>query len=466
MSLKISRILHAGYLFEDESHKIAFDPIFENPFSVNCFAFPAVEFDFDQIKNLKLDAVFISHYHDDHCSFESLNILNRETPIYLFCVFDEMFELVRKLGFKNVYSIELNKTLIIGKFEITPRPALDADTDSIYHIKNIDVNVLNVVDSWISPSTLEKLCETDWDLILWPFQTMREIEVLSPSRFKGADQSLLPELAQQLQLLKPRYLVPSACQFIHESWSWYRKSFFPISYARFKEEIFKILPETLVERFDPSMSFELTKSSMKKSQPLRWVIAADNNSVDYEYDPNLKPPTTKEISKNFSISTEQMKRVIVYCRSELSKRFESLEHSTEGYFARSRNWKLVVYDQNENAYSFNYSLKNGRAFLQDFFSSPSEANFQEVIHSDRETAVSNFEASWLTEIPAAKLYSALEQGESLSSLYIRINDCSFDPETEAEVKDSSPMEDPLLACLYNGAFATYQKAQLSRILKS
>lgn len=33
MNLQISRILHAGYLFEYGDQKIAFDPIFENPFS-------------------------------------------------------------------------------------------------------------------------------------------------------------------------------------------------------------------------------------------------------------------------------------------------------------------------------------------------------------------------------------------------------------------------------------------------
>ena len=60
MKIKISRILHAGYIFESEKTQIAFDPIFENPFSRNCFAFPPVEFDLVQIKQLKLDAVYFS----------------------------------------------------------------------------------------------------------------------------------------------------------------------------------------------------------------------------------------------------------------------------------------------------------------------------------------------------------------------------------------------------------------------
>ena len=99
MTLKISRILHAGYVFECNDTLIAFDPIFENPFSRNCYAFPDVRFDHDQIRNLKFAAVFISHFHDDHCSLESLDFLDRMTPIYIYCLFDELFSMVRELGF-------------------------------------------------------------------------------------------------------------------------------------------------------------------------------------------------------------------------------------------------------------------------------------------------------------------------------------------------------------------------------
>ena len=101
--IKISRILHAGYIFEHElnheSDRIAFDPIFENPFSQNCHAFPPVKFDYAEIRKQKFAAVFISHYHDDHCSFDSLDLLDRNTPIYIYCVFDEMFSMLKELGF-------------------------------------------------------------------------------------------------------------------------------------------------------------------------------------------------------------------------------------------------------------------------------------------------------------------------------------------------------------------------------
>lgn len=52
--------------------------------------------------------------------------------------------------------------------------------DSMFQIKAVGLNVLNVVDSWIDPTALIELAhDAPWDMVLWPFQTMREIEVLS-----------------------------------------------------------------------------------------------------------------------------------------------------------------------------------------------------------------------------------------------------------------------------------------------
>ncbi len=100
--LTISRILHAGYVFECGGTSIAFDPIVENPFSRNCYPFPDVRFDHAKIRALRFDAVFISHFHDDHCSLDSLDYLDRDTPIYLYCIFDELFDMIRALGFTTV----------------------------------------------------------------------------------------------------------------------------------------------------------------------------------------------------------------------------------------------------------------------------------------------------------------------------------------------------------------------------
>ncbi|KHD87156.1 MAG: hypothetical protein OM95_15780, partial [Bdellovibrio sp. ArHS] len=329
MSLKISRILHAGYIFELGETRIVFDPIFENPFSRNCYAFPPIEFDQESLREQKFSAVFISHYHDDHCSMESLHLLDRNTPIYMYCLHDEMFDLIRQLGFANVQSLAINQSVIVGDLEIIPRKALDEDVDSLFQIKGGGVNVLNVVDSWIDYTTLDLLKnEAPWDMILWPFQTMRELDVIAPSRAPVVSLSLPPEWLEQIGALKPKYIVPSSCQFIQEPWSWYNYAFFPITYKQFSQEILELLPQAQVIRLNPGISIELDKGGVKPAASLSWIRPLGDQNVDYDFQSSVIPPPTSDIARNFpGLSPSQKSKVMDFCHQGLIEKFASLEPS-------------------------------------------------------------------------------------------------------------------------------------------
>ncbi|KQV91450.1 hypothetical protein ASD15_01945 [Massilia sp. Root351] len=441
--LKISRILHAGYVFECEGTQIAFDTIFENPFSRNCHAFPDVRFDHAQIREQKFAAVFISHFHDDHCSLESLDLLDRATPLYIYCIFDELFEMVRRLGFAKVQQLQLNVPVRAGPFEVIPREAMDADVDSMFQVKAAGMNVLNVVDSWIDGHTLAQLAqEGPWDMVLWPFQTMREIEVLQPSRSAAAPPELPEEWIAQLKVLKPRYVVPSSCQFLQEPWSWYNRAFFPISYRQFAREVGEALPQAQVVRLNPSVSVLLDAASLKAAPPLPWVVPVGEQDVDYQYQGNAAPPRTADIARHFApLTAAQASRVTDYCRSGLLEKYGDVEASSE-YFDETRYWQLSVYDHAGQVTRFRYRLDAGGAHADD----------------------GNAALGWTTEIPAAKLYAALELGESLTSMYMRINDAVFDPATERCLQDADAVDDPLVRCLFSDTFGAYQAAQLRRLL--
>lgn len=445
MTLQISRILHAGYLLQSQQASIAFDPLFENPFSRNCYAYPSVEFDYPSIRSLKLDAVFISHYHDDHCSLESLQYLDKQIPIYLYCIFPEIHQWIREIGFANVHNLEINSSINIGDFEITPRRALDANVDCLFHIKVQNLNILNVVDSWIDDLTLERLKQTSWDLIMWPFQTMQEIEVLSPHRFPPSFRLLPEEWLTQIKFLKPKALIPSSCQFIHESWSWYRFAYFPISYEIFAKQIQKISPEIFLCRLNPSRSIYLSTQGLSPAPSIEWITIKENEDVDYEYQPNQKVPGTHLISQHMEeLNVQQLEYIFVFCKKDILKRYSNLTIKEEGYFSKERLWQLSVFDCNGIPKVFYYQLKKGQ---------------MEIIN----TPVNLNQLAWTTEIPMARLYGALKNGESLSSLYIRINDCFFSQEVEKDLLEADLLEDPLLRCLYEGQFGTYQQAQLERL---
>ncbi|MFM9437045.1 hypothetical protein ACFDR9_004132 [Janthinobacterium sp. CG_23.3] len=446
MTLKISRILHAGYVFECDDTQIAFDPIFENPFSRNCHAFPDVRFDREQIRKVRFAAVFISHYHDDHCSLESLDLLDRRTPLYIYCLFEELFAMVRELGFVHVHQLRTNVPVSVGPFEVFPREALDSDVDSMFQIKAAGLNVLNVVDSWIGPEALVGLAQdAPWDMVLWPFQTMREIEVLSPSRAAAAPAALPADWIEQLTILNPRYVVPSSCQFLQESWSWYNRAFFPISYSQFQQEVGAALPDAQIVRLNPSVSVLLDGKSLQTASPLGWVLPVGEQDVDYQYEGNAAPPPTSEIARHFSpLTAEQTDRVIGYCRSGLLEKYSEMELAPDSYFEKVRVWRLSVYDHAGTGTDFHYRL---------------EGDNITALVVDGEQAL-----SWTTEIPIAKFYAALELGESLTSMYMRINDAVFDTQTEEEIQSADIVDDPLIRCLFNDVdFGAYQAAQLRRL---
>jgi len=443
-ALTISRILHAGYVFGCGETRITFDPIFENPFSRNCHAFPDVRFDEPQIRNQRFDAVFISHFHDDHCSLDSLDMLDRATPIYLYCLFDELFDMIRQLGFAAVHPLVLNEAVTVGPIEIIPREAMDADVDSMFQVRAAGLNVLNVVDSWIDDDTLAPLvAEGPWDMVLWPFQTMRELDVLAPSRSPAEAPALPEEWIPQLQALAPRYVVPSSCQFLQEPWSWYNHAFFPISYAQFTREVQAALPQAQVVRLNPGVSVTLAAAALLPAPPLAWIEPIGDQDVDYVYQGNAARPSTADIARHFApLTPSQTERVTTFCTQGMLDKYGAVEAASE-FFDVPRVWQLSIYDDAGNATVLRYRLvPEGRACLDPDAGPP----------------------QWTTEIPAAKLYAALEEGESLTSMYMRINDTLFDADTEREPAHADVVDDPLIRCLFSDTFGAYQAAQLRRLL--
>lgn len=441
--MNIYRILHAGYIFESGDIRIAMDPIFENPFSGNCFAFPDINFDVSVVSKQKFDAVFISHFHEDHCSLVSLALLDRATPIYTYCLHPELFEWIRELGFTKVYSLAMNVPVAVGNFVVTPRRALDADIDSLLQVQVEGLNVLNVVDSWIDEQTLAQLAEAaPWDLVLWPFQTMREIEVLDPRRSEPATGEVPHEWPAQWRALNPRFLVPSACQFAHEPWSWYGQKFFPISYLGFAKQVQAVIPQTQVVRLNPGCGFSLTTQGLSPLERLAWVQPVGPQEVDYQYDPNAETPSTMQVAQHFpELTLEEWSQVQNYLQNQLPAKLESLPAPEAEYFEKPRTWQLRVYGPNEKSVLQNYRIEGQNVAIL--------------------AEASSFD--WLTEIPAWTLVRILRDGQSLSSSYIRVNDHTFSTAQEKQIAETEVLEDPLVRALFTVPFGAYLKSQLREL---
>jgi len=358
-------------------------------------------------------------------------------------------DLIKQLGFVSVTRIKHFEKYQFGEIQIEALPALDIDVDSIFHIKIGDINILNVVDSWIDPSTFAKLKAIKWDLVLWPFQVMREYEVLSPSRYSQENLEWPPEWKEQLQELDPKAIVPSSCQFRFEDWSWYNRAYFLMSYQQFNLEIKELLPQSQVIRLDPGHSLKSSAGRWSlRENDLPWIQCLEP-AGDYSF--SLNQSEDMKLSfiarKLGAVATRDEAAALDYINSsQIIEEWQGLYHEQEGYFYRSEPvvWQLKTFASEGSERSYYFTVKAGT------MERASEADARVV--------------GWLTEIAISRLVGAMFYGESLTSLYIRINDCRFDEKKEKALLESDLLEDPLLRLLYEGKIGSYQKAQLERLL--
>lgn len=457
MPLQMHRILHAGYLFECEGTRLLLDPVFETPFSVNCHPWPPVRFDAAGLRDLQVDAVFISHYHDDHCSLASLDWLPRDTPIHLYCRDTALHELIRELGFQSVHELHTGIAVATGPFITTPVRALEEEIDCLLRIQVEGLNILNVVDAWIDDGTMTGLvAQSPWDLVIWPFQTLRECAVLCPSRSIAHDGSLPPEWLDQLSRLQPAAVIPGACQFIHETWSWWRHAYFPVSKVRFMNEIQAILPAACLLDMPPGTGVIIDKQCIESVAPLPWVMPDGPQAVDYHYDPDTPVPATAAIAAQMpALDDEARVRLLDWCREVLPIRFAALTCGDD-WFDVPRRWSLVLWHGQGDADVIRYVVE---ATVMRYVS------HQAIAASEHQDAGIDDElADWYTELPATRLAGAVHAGETLSSLYIRINDRPMPADTENALQTLDILEDPLLRSLYENDPFVYQRAQLARLL--
>lgn len=434
MSLNLTRIFHAGWIVESCSAKIFFDPILENPFSFNCHVFPEVELDLNKFNSKNTDAIVISHIHDDHFSLTSLNFFERDIPVYIYTTNTQALDLIKDLGFQQIHALNHRHPIHIKDICITAYPALDEDIDCLLHIQHENQNILNVVDSWINWPVIDELKSISWDLIIWPFQTMREFDSLKPQQAPEPDLEIPIEWQEQLKILNPKNLIAGACQFKFEPFSWLNNFFFPISHQSFQETIKRILPESALFQIAPSSCLNLTTLKITTNN-LEWIKTINPNLSDYSYEKNQYIPTQKEYSKNFKPLTEDKKeKIFQWLENDLEQLFNNLTFINDKDEEVQIHWSLLIYEENKT--------------------------LKEITLTSKPKLKSYVIQNWTTEVIAKKLYQALRESATLTSLNPRINDTQKDEST------LDILQDPLLQILYNKDPLSYQKSQLKRITQA
>lgn len=146
---------HQGWVFSSERACIAIDPLLREEFghlhALGYQVFPPRQFTFDKFP--RLDAVLLSHEHDDHFDIPSLAMLDRAIPIHLSARSSSAgFRILREMGF-SVTPLEPGVALGFGDLEVVPCTGDQLNSycgdewDTLpYLVRHADGNFFTMVD--------------------------------------------------------------------------------------------------------------------------------------------------------------------------------------------------------------------------------------------------------------------------------------------------------------------------------
>ncbi len=178
---------------------------------------------------------------------------------------------------------------------------------------------------------------------------MQETAVISPRTAVTVSREDVHDHLSPLMRLVPRLVVPSACQFIHEPWSWWRARFFAVSYAEFSRWIAEHLPASEVLCLYPGVGIRLSAAGYDPLPHVKWLAILGECGGDYEFDALASPPSTASIAHHFPDSSTMRQRVYHYCEFELLSRYCSALASARCRTCRvrsgpsaARRWRIPI----------------------------------------------------------------------------------------------------------------------------
>ncbi len=154
---------HAGWLFEEDGHTVLCDPWQgkHGAFYASWFPFPANEH--VQLPT-EVDAIYVSHAHQDHFCAETLSRFSRRVPIII-AKFDDpvLREELAALGFSDIRALDDGECQRTGPFSLQIFRDEDCGMyhDSALLVRTATASVLNLNDCRLSEQWLSEIDRPD-----------------------------------------------------------------------------------------------------------------------------------------------------------------------------------------------------------------------------------------------------------------------------------------------------------------
>lgn len=325
--MRVTLVGHATMLVELQGCTVLTDPVFGDPFEDGAVvACPAREVLFARMP--RIDKVVISHAHLDHFDIPSLDKLSREVEV--FCPPDPIIPYVlAKLGFERVRVVDAGETI-----------ELSDDASMMTTYSNIDVIEFgmvfkdstgvfwNEVDTVVTSSTAEfvRMSVGRVDLLFSVFAS-QNLGFFESMR-AGYPLDIPRANIENVLRVRPKLVVPGSAGFrFTDRLAWTNPFVFPISRARFIDDLERADPSIASALGNPGDVFEIAGGEVRRqpqASSFARMIADDTHLI--EFDATAEVPALID-DNHLGFDEEFIQREVRRCLDEFT---DYLEASAKG----------------------------------------------------------------------------------------------------------------------------------------
>jgi L-ascorbate metabolism protein UlaG (beta-lactamase superfamily) len=220
--MRISYPGHASILVESKTANFMCDPWLIGGHVNNCsvWLYPPRKMTFYELP--KLDFIYVSHEHEDHCNIETLEKLPNDLPVYILKFrdnYDVLLQRLKKCGMENIFECEPFKTYAINSnTNITIFPSDEGWIDSSACIEHDGYVIYHGNDNYVSPATFKEIAKKfQVDIAFLPYAGFSgfpaSYEFSQEVKLKFAKKKKIEavdEFFTSIDALKPKIAIPAA----------------------------------------------------------------------------------------------------------------------------------------------------------------------------------------------------------------------------------------------------------------
>jgi hypothetical protein len=292
--MRATLVGHACWLFETTAGCLLMDPVLFDPFeegTVTSCPRRAVRLE----RLPALQGIVVSHRHLDHFDLPSLAVLDRRVPV--FCP-DDPFLLygLQRLGFGDIRRLAPFVAQQIGGLRLLPTPSLNRDVLEYGLVVQDETGALfNQVDTFLAADTIQRLhCEVDQLDVHLAMYASQHFDLFESKRANTAAMHGIN--LHTASRLAAGCVVPAAAGFrFTDDLAWLNRHVFPISLARFVQDLRQVSPTLRIIEVNPGDTLVVAQGQVDvHRQAVAYVLMLEDDTQCIAYDASAPIPALED----------------------------------------------------------------------------------------------------------------------------------------------------------------------------